>query len=115
LAGRFLGDPLLFYALARYNGLRSPESLSAGQVLRIPGTPKAKPTRPTAPTVVAGPTRDPARANKLRADALDQLNGGTIEQAISLLRQAQQLDPGSEAIRRDLDRATRLHAAIRPS
>ena len=119
LASRFLGDPLLFYALARYNGLSSPESLSAGKVLRIPGSPKPKVTLRTAPARVTTPapdaSRDPARANRLRADALDQMSDGALDQAIALLRQAQALDPQSDAIRRDLDRATRLQAAIRPS
>ncbi|MBC7768834.1 MAG: LysM peptidoglycan-binding domain-containing protein, partial [Phycisphaerales bacterium] len=36
LAERFLGDSLMFYALARYNGLDAPNQLSAGQSLSIP-------------------------------------------------------------------------------
>jgi hypothetical protein len=120
LSGRFLGDPLLFYALARYNGLPSPESLSTGKVLRIPGTPKPRAVSlPQAPRATAATsrsqTRDPTRASKLRADALDQMRDGALDRAIALLREARTLDPQSEPIRRDLDRANRLRAAIQRS
>jgi nucleoid-associated protein YgaU len=40
LADRFLGDPLLFYALARYNHIFAADATTAGQVLLIPGVPK---------------------------------------------------------------------------
>ncbi len=36
LAQRYLGDPLLFYALARYNDIAIPRLLSVGQQLKIP-------------------------------------------------------------------------------
>ncbi len=45
IAKDHLGDPLLFYALARYNGIERPMALSAGQILRIPGTAKPAPRR----------------------------------------------------------------------
>jgi len=37
IAAKHLGDPLKFYALARYNGIDRPELLYPGQILRIPG------------------------------------------------------------------------------
>jgi tetratricopeptide (TPR) repeat protein len=37
ISKRFLGDPLLFYALARYNGIENPSRINAGMNLRIPG------------------------------------------------------------------------------
>jgi Flp pilus assembly protein TadD len=55
---------------------------------------------------------DPARANQLRLQGLQQLNTGNVESAISLLRQAQALDSENPAIQRDLDRALRLQAAL---
>ncbi|QDF96016.1 hypothetical protein CJ010_05400 [Azoarcus sp. DD4] len=36
LAGRFLGDPLRFVALARYNGIDRARTLAAGQTLKVP-------------------------------------------------------------------------------
>jgi LysM repeat protein len=116
IARRYLGDSQLFYALARYNGLTAPDALEAGRTLKIPGEPKraAAPQAPaaSAPTP-ARPARDPVRAGALRAAALDQMSGGRIDQAVNLLRQAQQLDPGNALIRRDLERATRVQGAVR--
>ncbi|MBI3156894.1 MAG: LysM peptidoglycan-binding domain-containing protein, partial [Burkholderiales bacterium] len=37
IAQRFLKDPMLFYALARYNGIAVPRQLAGGQVIRVPG------------------------------------------------------------------------------
>jgi Flp pilus assembly protein TadD len=45
--------------------------------------------------------------------ALDHMSGGSIDRAVTLLRQAQQLDPGNVMIRRDLARATRIQGAVR--
>ena len=41
LSERFLGNRLKSYQLARYNRIAVPAALSAGTVLRIPGTPPA--------------------------------------------------------------------------
>lgn len=38
LAERYLGEPLEFYALARYNAIRTPASVALGQQIRIPLT-----------------------------------------------------------------------------
>lgn len=119
LAERFLGDPLLFYALARYNNLDAPNQLAAGQRLMVPQLPgmRAAPApqdgvpSPTA-TAAPPPGIDPGRANQLRLQGLQQLNAGHVETAITLLRQAQTLDDSNEAIQRDLDRALRLQAAL---
>jgi len=119
LAERFLGDPLLFYALARYNGLDAPNQLAAGQSLMIPHRPGvaiASSPPPAAPTAPAAPALrgsvDSERANQLRLQGLQQLNSGNVDAAINLLRQAQALDSGNPAIQRDLDRALRLQAAL---
>lgn len=123
LAERFLGDPLLFYALSRYNGLAAPNQLAAGQTLMIPrravaaAAPPAALRTEDAPVDVAAAATpaavDPARANRLRLRALQQLNVGQVDSAVALLRQAQQLDAGNAAIQRDLDRALRLQASLR--
>ena len=47
IAGRFMGDILSFYILARYNGIAVPRQLAEGQTLRIPG--KAPPPGSLAP------------------------------------------------------------------
>lgn len=38
IAKRFLGEPLNFFVLARYNGIQNPSQLEVGQALKIPGT-----------------------------------------------------------------------------
>ncbi|MGM9485019.1 LysM peptidoglycan-binding domain-containing protein [Roseateles sp. NT4] len=55
-------DTNQFYGLARYNGIKVPKQLSAGQVIRIPGrAPAASATAP-APAPVAAPAPAPAAA-----------------------------------------------------
>lgn len=54
LAKKFLNDERKFYVLARYNGIRVPGDLAAGQVVKIPGKrpaslPKPAPAPPPAP------------------------------------------------------------------
>lgn len=115
LADRLLGDPLMFYGLARYNGVTDPSQAEVGQTLLIPGTPrKVAPAVATAPKPAAplAAARDPARAGKLRGQALEQMNRGQINQAVALLRQAQALDPASAVIQKDLDRAQRIQANV---
>jgi hypothetical protein len=125
LAGRFLRDPMMFYALARYNGIAAPATLEAGRALRIPGrapepaakaAAKPETTRP-APTpakeAAAAPKVDSGQASRLRARGLEQLNRGAVDRAVSLLQQASRLDPGSSLIRRDLDRAQRIQKTVR--
>jgi hypothetical protein len=122
LAERYLGDALMFYALARYNDLDAPNQLSTGQRLMIPMRPGGVVASASAPvdstpppaSAAAIPLRgiDPARANQLRLQGLQLLNTGNVDGAISLLRQAQTLDSENPAIQRDLDRALRLQAAL---
>jgi hypothetical protein len=116
LAARFLGDPLMFYALARLNGIDPPSKALDGLTVMIPGEPKAVVKAPPKAAVVAPPPpvarRDPARANQLRAQGLVQLNQGSINRAVGLLQQAAALDPGNPAIARDLDRALRIQRTV---
>jgi hypothetical protein len=123
LAERFLGDPLLFYALARYNNLEAPNRLSAGQTLMMPRRAGATVTATASeiprsaaalpPAAPGAPSVDPARASQLRLQALQLMNSGQIDRAVVLLRQAQTLDAANPAIQRDLDRALRLQASLR--
>lgn len=115
LAARFLGDPLMFYALARLNGVDPPSKALDGLTVMIPGEPKPVVKAPPK-AAVAPPTpvvkHDPARANQLRAQALVQLNQGAIGRAVGLLQQAAALDPGNPTITRDLDRALRIQRTV---
>jgi Tfp pilus assembly protein PilF len=115
LASRFLGDPLMFYALARLNGIDPPSRALDGLTVMIPGEPK--PVAKAPPKAAAAPAapvakRDPARANQLRAQGLVQLNQGSINRAVGLLQQAVALDPGNPAITRDLERALRIQRTV---
>jgi len=130
LAERFLGDPVLFYALARYNHIETPGALEPGRVLRIPGhekpeaprikRPAAEPraseamAKPAEPHSVppASPAINPRRANQLREAALEQMNRGAIDRAVALFQQASRLDPGNALIQRDLDRAVRISRTV---
>lgn len=51
IAGTYLGDIYAFHILARYNGIKVPRQVAAGQTIRIPGK---------APANVAQPPREPA-------------------------------------------------------
>lgn len=125
LAQRFLGDPMLFYALARYNGIAAPGTIEPGRTIQIPGHAKPAPSpreakpaeRKPAPPVAAAPkpappAHDPVRARKLRGAALEQMNRGAINRAVSLLNQALAADPGNALVQRDLDRALRIQKTV---
>jgi tetratricopeptide (TPR) repeat protein len=70
IAQRALGDVCEFYLLARYNQIRVPKTLAAGQVIRIPGKVALAPEAPAAkpvpepveppPSVAKPPAPDPA-------------------------------------------------------
>lgn len=116
LAQRFLGDPLMFYALARYNNIPAPSQMEVGQTLLIPGVPRkvtAKPGSGPAPAAAVVAGRNPARAAQLRGQGLERLNRGAVDQAVGLFRQALTFDPGSAVIQKDLDRALRIQKTVR--
>lgn len=116
LAARFLNDPLMFYALARYNGLASPKALSVGRTLRIPsrsGTVVAEAARQLTEGASARALPvNAGKANAVRLEALDRLNGGDVARAITLLTEAQALDETNTAIAKDLERARRIQSAL---
>lgn len=132
IAERHLGNRLLTYQLARYNGIDIPTRIATGQTLRIPGSPpqavpraapktapqaspkppRATPERPAAPAAAATPA-NPAGARQLRTRGLAELNRGQAAKAVQLLRQASSLDPGNSTIKADLARAERIAATVR--
>ncbi|HYI49531.1 MAG TPA: LysM peptidoglycan-binding domain-containing protein [Allosphingosinicella sp.] len=135
VAGRTLGNPMLFYALARYNDIAVPSSVMPGQTIQIPGRrpappptsaparpepraparpPRATPPQTLAPAPRPAPSRgNPAQAARLRAQGLAALNAGAVDRAVALLRRAAALDPGNAAIRNDLGRAQRIQSTVR--
>jgi tetratricopeptide (TPR) repeat protein len=63
IAGRFLKDVHLFYALARYNDIKVPRQLQGGQVIKVPGKQPAPPPAPApAPVTQTPPAAAPAAA-----------------------------------------------------
>ena len=62
IAQRFLGDVHLFYVLARYNDLKVPKQLHAGQVIKVPGKGPAPTQAPTPAPVAAPPPVPPPAA-----------------------------------------------------
>ncbi|MDQ8755311.1 LysM domain-containing protein [Sphingosinicella sp. LHD-64] len=131
IAQRVLGNPMMFYILARYNDIAVPESVRPGQVIRIPGRrsapaperrrqrpaapPRSEPERSVPPPAAASPrpSANPALAARLRAQGLAALNGGAVDRAVALLRRAAAADPGNAAIRGDLERALRVQRTVR--
>lgn len=123
LAERYLGDPMMFYALSRYNGLAKPNALSIGNKLRIPsprdgtstglsGPPNAAVSGKLPATTRLVPAGDVEKANVIRLQALESLNTGDVARAVSLLKQAEAFNGADPAIQRDLQRALRLQAAL---
>ncbi|MDO8408525.1 MAG: hypothetical protein Q7S93_00450 [Phenylobacterium sp.] len=86
------------------------EAAAPAQPRRAAPTPTPA-TPPPAPAP-AKPSVDKARAGQLRAQGLVELNRGEVQKAVSLLRQAQQLDPDNALITRDLQRAVRIQSAV---
>jgi hypothetical protein len=127
LAEKYLGDRVLFWALARYNGVAIPQEIKPGQILQIPRPhrterqrPEVKPgeARPGAPTAPEKPPEppppphDPALAARLRGQALEALSRGQAGRAVVLLRQALAVDPDNALVKRDLERAQRIQSRV---
>ena len=79
IAQRALGDVCEFYLLARYNQIRVPKALAAGQVIRIPGkvalapeAPAAKPAPEAAPVEPPPPVVKPAESDPAVTKAADE-------------------------------------------
>jgi hypothetical protein len=132
LARRYLGDEMMFYGLARYNGVSKPDELQPGAMLRIPGTiavaePKpaiAKPERPgrtvqkppvgsaSAKSAAPRAQSSTALASALRRQGLSALQRGRPAVAVGYLERAAAADPANRLVAADLARARRVRDAL---
>jgi tetratricopeptide (TPR) repeat protein len=86
IARRFLGEPLKFYVLARYNGIRSSDRLEAGQVINIPG--KKPPAGKPPPAVAAEQPAAPDISQLKLAEARKLYGEERFAEAVNLLERA---------------------------
>ncbi len=118
LADQYLGDRLMFFALAKYNGLAAPNALAVGKVLKIPARPAhaqsaAAVAESRLPTAAKPTSRvDQEKASAVRLRALQSLNEGNVTHAVALLKEAQALNASDPAIQKDLERAMRIQSAL---
>lgn len=102
LAGRFLGDPLRFLALARYNGIDRARSVAAGQTLKIPTARMAQTAAAEAAADDAPPAsprgRSEAESHQQRGIAL--MGRRQHEAAYEAFGRALELEPELEPARR---------------
>jgi len=116
LAAQHLGDPLLFHALSKYNGLASAQSLDVGRVLRIPGAPSASDAAATemarAETVIPLSPADAEKSRDLRRRGLQALNAGQSDVAVELLSAAFAIDSANKNLESDLKRARSIQQAV---
>lgn len=137
LAARSLGDACEFYLLARYNQMRAPRQLQAGQAIRIPGKLALQDPRPPAPPPAAPePARAPAAetpvnpaftsgASSLRSaeqraaiesytrEAQAAMRRQDLAGAIRAWDQVLELSPGNELARAKREEAVELQRRLR--
>lgn len=120
ISEKFLGDPLLFYGLARYNRIENPSLLKAGQVVRVPKSrasappaarPSPAPPAPPPPAVSVPPSlpRQPvapaptAPADRTAPSASAIPPGGTYEGSATVILSASDDTDPTPVIRYTLD------------
>jgi len=114
IAGRELGNPLLFIALARLNQIEVPRRVAVGTLLRVPDRSPAVPGGAETPAVE---TADPADDVLTVSDYL--FSSGQEQSALRLLRGALAEKPDSARLQRrlveaSLEAADRFEAQGRP-
>ena len=105
LAAKYLGDPNLFLALARYNGSSNPSLLRVGSALKLPASAsaavEAAPPAGNAPAPGVAPAVPPPspsmppsqRAQQLENQSLALYRQGHKDQAVAVFDQALALNP----------------------
>ena len=97
LADRYLGSGYKFVILARYNDIAVPDAVTAGQRLKIPGTPPSPPPPP--------PREEPSEkvdAAKLLEESREARAQGDLEKAYALLSQASSSAQSNEDVKQSL-------------
>ncbi len=130
IARRFMGDMYAFYILARYNDIRVPNDVHAGQVIKVPGEAPPEPPRssrteaplpeseapPAAPPPAPPPAQGPNPAEIAYQKGLQLLKAGKKDQAYWAFRQALKLDPDSTTARAQTEQLKqdliRLHTRL---
>ena len=85
VAERFLGDPLKFYILAKYNGIDNPKAVSTGQIIKVPGDkPEAEYVKPQPLTPVETRTEQ-ERIAAMHSEVMQFSEAGNYMQAIARL------------------------------
>lgn len=89
LAGRHLGDPLRFLALARYNGIERAKSVAAGQTLKLPvGKGQAVDAGAGIEAAAAPPPMEERGADAHRRRIEAELAAGRGDSALAAIEQA---------------------------
>ena len=112
IAGRFLKDVHLFYALARYNDIKVPRQLQGGQTIKVPGKqppPPAPPppAPPLPPPPVSAPPK-PASAAETKPTAAEVLIAQEYRKGLSLMAQqkpAEAIQSFDKVLERDANHA----------
>jgi tetratricopeptide (TPR) repeat protein len=78
VAQRYLGDPLKFHLLARYNDLENPSQMKAGQTIKVPGERPAQTVEEAAQPAEEEPAPEPEAAAATESPAED---AGAAEEA----------------------------------
>jgi tetratricopeptide (TPR) repeat protein len=79
VAKQYLGDPLKFHLLARYNDLENPSQMKAGQTIKVPGKRPAEPVEQAAQPKVEEPALEPEVAAESAGTAEEAAEGGQAE------------------------------------
>jgi tetratricopeptide (TPR) repeat protein len=116
VAQAYLGDRYRFYILAKYNGISNPSRLLAGQVIRIPGQPPARPAAAVPPKPAPEATPPPPEApvsarrkeaERFYAEGLKHRQGGNVEAAYESFSSAESRDPSFEPASQQREAAKR--------
>ncbi|MEM8988350.1 MAG: LysM domain-containing protein [Pseudomonadota bacterium] len=98
IAERHLGDAMLFYSLAKYNGIENPTALSAGETIRIPGEKKAvERIADTAPAPDDAPAPPSAPVEAVVGVAENDAPAQVVQQAAGLPTAEQKLSEAAAA------------------
>ena len=125
IAKKFLGDAFLFYALARYNGIKVPRNLAGGQMIKVPGKapapPPPPPPPPPSPPPVVPPTQPVDETEKKRKAEIARLSRQAraamarqdLDGAIRAWDEVLKLDPGNTTATLERQKAIDLKERLR--